>query len=106
SMQAGREDFDASALLSQMYVDRDQLVQRVLGSLRRRDQVGLREVIADQPLEQGLAELVGYLSLREPGFAVVFDEEHREQIAWNTDGTDRVAELPQVSFSRDRSELT
>ncbi|MDQ6945289.1 MAG: DUF3375 domain-containing protein, partial [Actinomycetota bacterium] len=42
SMQAGREDFDASALLSQMYVDRDQLVQRVLGSLRRRDQVGLR----------------------------------------------------------------
>ncbi|MGH9071714.1 MAG: DUF3375 family protein, partial [Acidimicrobiales bacterium] len=81
----------------------DQLVQQVLGSLSRHDQVGLGEVVANRPLEQGLAELVGYLSLNEPGVAVVFDEEYREQITWSTDDADRVADLPQVSFSRDRS---
>lgn len=100
SMQPGRADFDSSALLSQMYVDREALVQRVLASLSRREQIGLREVVATAPLEQGLAELVGYLSIREPGLAVIFDEERRERIKWAADDVDRVAELPQVSFSR------
>ncbi len=106
SMQRGDDRFDSSAMLSQLYVDRDELVQRVLGSLSRRDQVGLGEVIADDPLQQGLAELIGYLSLKETGLSVVFDEERRELIEWRTEGTTRVAELPQVNFTRDRSEVS
>jgi hypothetical protein len=104
SIEQGRDDFDASALVSQLYVDREVLVRRVLGSMGRRAQVGLREVVAGDPLEQGLAELVGYLSLAEPGLAVVFDEQQREQVAWSDDEVDRVAELPRVSFARNRSE--
>lgn len=104
SIEQGRDDFDASALVSQLYVDREVLVRRVLGSMGRRAQVGLREVVASEPLEQGLAELVGYLSLAQPGLAVVFDEQQREQVAWSADDVDRVAELPRVSFSRNRSE--
>jgi hypothetical protein len=104
SIEQGRDDFDASALVSQLYVDREVLVRRVLGSMGRRAQVGLREVVAGDPLEQGLAELVGYLSLAEPGLAVVFDEHQREQVVWSADEVDRVAELPRVSFSRYRSE--
>jgi hypothetical protein len=103
SIEAGPDDFDSSALLRQLYVDRDELVQRVLTSLRRRDQVGLGELVAREPLEQGLAELVGYLSLAEPGFTVLFDEARRERIEWAAEEVDRVAELPGVSFSRDRS---
>ncbi len=106
SMQRGDDRFDSSAMLSQLYVDRDELVQRVLGSLSRHDQVGLGEVIADDPLQQGLAELIGYLSLKETGLSVVFDEERRELIEWRTEGTTRVAELPQVNFTRDRSEVS
>jgi hypothetical protein len=53
-------------------------------------------------LEQGLAELIGYLSLREPGFAVVFDEERRERIEWCAEDVDRIAELPRVNFTRAR----
>ena len=65
----------------QIYVDRDLLAATRAGtSLGPRDQVGLAEVVADDPLEQGLAELVGYLSLAEPGLAVIFDEDRREQI--------------------------
>ena len=104
-MHDGSDDFDTSALLSQMYVDREDLLRRVWETLGPREQVGLREVVAGAPLEQGLAELVGYLALTEPGLAVVFDEQQREQIAWRADEVERVAELPRVNFSRDRSEL-
>lgn len=103
AIEPGRDDFDPSVLLDQIYVDRDQLAQQVLGSLRRRDQVSLREVLSDRPLEQGLAELIGYLSLREPGLTVVFDEERREHVRWSTGSTDRVADLPQVSFTREQT---
>jgi Protein of unknown function (DUF3375) len=101
----GSDDFDSSALLSQMYIDRDDLLRRVWDRLGPRTQVGLCEVLAGAPLEQGLAELVGYLSLIEPGLAVVFDEQHREQIGWSADEVERVAELPRVNFSRDRTEM-
>lgn len=105
-LQEGSDDFDSSALVSQMYIDRDDLLRRVWDTLGPRDQVGLREVVAGAPLEQGLAELVGYLSLIEPGLAVVFDDQEREQIAWSAEEIERVAELPRVSFSRDRMETS
>jgi hypothetical protein len=103
-MEQGNNDFDSSAMLNQLYVDRDVLAQRVLGSLGRHDQVSLSEVIIGAPLEQGLAELVGYLSLNQPGLAVIFDEERRERIEWSTADVERVADLPWVNFSRDGME--
>src|SRR5665213_3095781 len=104
SMEQGNNDFDSSALLNQLYVDRDLLTQRVLSSLGRHDQVSRSEVITGEPLEQGLAELVGYLSLNQPGLSVIFDEERRERIEWTTADVERVVELPRVNFSRDQSE--
>ena len=106
SMEQGSSDFDSSAMLNQLYVDRDALVQRVLSTLGRHDQVSLSEVITGQPLEQGLAELVGYLSLNQPRLSVIFDEERRERIEWSAADAERVADLPRVNFSRDRSETT
>lgn len=100
NLAAGSEDFEASALVSQVYVDRSQLVHQVWKALGASEQVGLREVLAAAPLEQGLAELLGYLSLTEPDLAVVFDDEHREQIGWSAGDVDRIAELPRTSFAR------
>ena len=104
-MEQGDSDFDSSAMLSQLFVDRDLLAQRVLSSLGRHDQVSLSEVITSEPLEQGLAELVGYLSLNQPGITVIFDDDRRDHIVWGTDDVERVADLPWVNFNRDRSEL-
>lgn len=103
---AGSEEFDSSALLSQMYIDRARLAASVWDGLGPQEQVGLRTVLADNPLQQGLAELIGYLSLTEPGLAVVFDGEHREQLSWSAkdEEVERVADLPRVSFTRDRAE--
>ena len=56
--------------------------------------------MAEAPLEQGLAELVGYLSLTEPGLAVVFDDSSGSRSSWSVDEeVERVAELPRVSAS-------
>lgn len=100
---AGREDVDTSALFGQVYVDRERLRRTVRRELRGRDQVGLVEVLARQPLELGLAELVGYLCLGDPAFAVVFDDAAREQVRWtDPTGARRVATIPRVTF-RDSS---
>lgn len=96
----GDADFDSSVLVEQIYVDRALLRDRVLQSLGSRSQVGLEQVLNQQPIEHGLAELVGYLSLREPGLDIVFDDDGRAQIAWDTEHERRVADLPRVTFSR------
>ena len=35
---------------------------------------------------------------------MVFDDQQREQITWSAEEVERVAELPRVSFSRERME--
>ncbi|AXK88195.1 DUF3375 domain-containing protein [Nocardia farcinica] len=95
------ENVDASALFEQVFVDRELLCGVVRGELRERAQVGLREVLGRRPLEQGMAELIAYLSLDDPAFQIVFDEATREQVRWIDDGgAERVATIPRVTFIR------
>jgi hypothetical protein len=99
----GDDDFDSSLLFEQVYVDPARLVGAVRRALRAAAQIDLAQLLRDQPLEQGLAELVTYLSLTDPGFAVVFDEEVTEQICWpdaEAVGRERVATVPRVTFAR------
>lgn len=95
----GAVDFDAEVLLDQVYVDLEELGETVRGALRGRDQVGLDQVVAGQPLRQGLAELIGYLSLSDPAFAVVFDAAERDQITWENEESTVVADVPTVVFA-------
>jgi hypothetical protein len=105
---AGSEDFDSDALVTQMQIDRARLAATVWDRLGPQDQIGLGRVLESQPLQQGLAELVGYLSLSEPGLTVVFDPERNERVSWSADEEtlERVAELPRVSFARDQRRET
>jgi hypothetical protein len=125
-LDAGVGDLDHASLFEQLHVDRDVLLRTVLEQLGPRGAVRLDDVIAGNPLEQGLAELVGYLSLDEPGLRVTFDDDARSRVAWavgqgdrvhradvstvsepaeggpegSDDGLDRVADIPVVTFSR------
>ncbi|MFE4464735.1 DUF3375 domain-containing protein [Oerskovia sp. NPDC056781] len=82
---AGVADFDASALFTQVHVDPERLSRTVRDALRRRGQVSLAQLVEENPLEQGLAELVTYLSLDDPRFAVVHDPEHTDEVRWVVD---------------------
>jgi hypothetical protein len=101
TIDAGDEDLDAAALYSQFIVDKAALAQHVRQSLQQRTQVTLTELLQSRPLQQGLAELVAYLSLAaEPGRAVI-DDAVEEQVAWLArNGQRKTARLPRVIFSR------
>ena len=95
------EETDPAALFEQVYVDPEPLRGGVRHVLRGQPQIGLAELVARYPLRQGVAELVTYLSLRDESFAIVYDEQHRDQITWSAaDGRERTATLPRVTYAR------
>jgi Protein of unknown function (DUF3375) len=94
-------EVDSSLLFEQVYVDPAPLSLAVRQILQSRPQIGLDELIESRPLELGLAELVTYLSLDDPGFEVVFDETQRRTVSWmDGDGVRRRATVPSVTFAR------
>jgi hypothetical protein len=99
-MQDSEGEIDVSQLFEQIYVDPARLSRGVQLALRERQQIGLGQLLEDQPLEQGLAELVTYLSLTDPAFDVVFDDQASEQVRYSRDGGVRVATVPRVTFAR------
>ena len=94
AVDAGDESFDAAALFSQFTVDRQRLQAHVAASLAGREQVSLADVVAANPITQGLAEVVTYLSLADADNAV-FDDDARQELTW--DG--RAADVPLVVFT-------
>ena len=96
------EETDPAALFDQVHVDPVPLAAGVRGALRGQPTVGLRELVARRPIQQGLAELVTYLSLKDETFRIVYDEGQREKIGWTEEGGSRVVSLPRVSYARTR----
>lgn len=95
------DEADPAVLFDQVYVDPGPLRRAVLRSLRRVPQVGLTELVRDQPLRHGLAELIAYLSLNDDMFRLVFDDQHTEHLRWRDDeGRERMATLPRATFVR------
>ena len=105
ALQAGDEDIDPAALFEQVVVDKAWLTRHIRHTLQDRVQITLSELVASQPLQQGLAELVAYLQLGSETFSTVVDEDTVESIRWQTVATDgqaitRTARLPRVIFMR------
>ncbi|HEY6355409.1 MAG TPA: DUF3375 domain-containing protein [Burkholderiaceae bacterium] len=100
-LDLGDEDLDSTVLFSQFIVDKAALEQHLRQSLQQRTQVTLAELLAGRPLQQGLAELVAYLTLAvEPGRAVI-DDTLQDSVTWVARGGQRKsARLPRVIFSR------
>jgi hypothetical protein len=97
---AGEGDLDTSLLFEQVHVDRARLSLQVRQELADRDQIGFTDLVARRPIEQGLGEVVGYLSLDDPWFDVVFDETVRQLVGWHDADGARTALVPAVTFVR------
>lgn len=101
------DETDPSALFDQVYVDPDLLRGNVRAALRRRPQIGLADLVKEEPLAHGLAELVTYLSLRDDTFETNYDEAVHDQVTWtDPDGRARTATLPRIIFARAVSPVT
>lgn len=95
----GDDDIPADALFEQTYVDKEVLRARLRRALQDRRQISLGELIDRYPLEQGLAELVAWMSLATGEGVGVIDEERSQAVTWvDADGLSRKATMPTVIF--------
>lgn len=87
------------ALFSTTYVDKTRLLQSIRRALQFRGQVSLEELTQAYPLEQGLAELITYLSLAADNPDAFIDDSRRVAISWvNELGATRRVHMPAVLF--------
>jgi flagellar motility protein MotE (MotC chaperone) len=101
-LEAGSEAaINADALFEQVHVDKLRLAATIRKTLQRRDQIALSALVAEYPLQQGLAELVAYLSLAAEQADALIDDRQHETIRWtDAQGVHRQARLPTVIFVR------
>lgn len=98
---ADEEDIDVSALFSQTFVDQGRLAENVRSLLPRRSSALLDDILALYPVEQGVAEIIGYLSLTEEDLTVTLDETGETVLHYlDVEGRPRRARMPKVTVSR------
>jgi flagellar motility protein MotE (MotC chaperone) len=98
----GDEDISSDALFEQRYVDKPRLAAQIRRALQNRHQVSLAEVVEKYPLEQGLAELVAYLSLGAEDRKAIIDDTQTQTLIWiDESGKIRQATLPLIIFNRE-----
>jgi Protein of unknown function (DUF3375) len=94
-------DIPADALFHQVHVDKGRLTAHIRRALQTRQQVSLAEVVRAHPIQQGLAELVAYLSIAAEDRAAVIDDAGSQTLTWSDDeGTLRQATMPLVIFNQ------
>lgn len=98
---AEEEDLDLSALLSQTFVDRARLVDNLRALVPEGSAATLSDIVAIYPIEQGAAEIVGYLSIDEDDLRLDMDEATETVIGYvEADGSPRRVRMPKVTVSR------
>jgi len=96
----GDQSLAADALFEQVYVDKTRLMSQIRWALQTRRQISLADLVEHFPLEQGLAELVAYLSLAAEDNAAVIDDGNKQELWWtDAAGARRRATMPLVVFS-------
>ena len=98
------EAMNDEALFNQVVVDKAEMKRNIRLILQRKDQATLSELLEEHPLEEGLAELVTYLSIAEESLYALVDEENREELRWiDKGGVLRSANVPRILFNRSRN---
>lgn len=95
-------DLPVDALFDQVYVDKDRLRHHLRRELQGRPRIRLAELLESYPLEQGLAELVAWLSLAAEEGRGVIDERNPQSATWvDRAGRTRRATFPSVTYVAD-----
>jgi hypothetical protein len=96
-------EIEPDLLFTQTFVDQARLASHIRAVLPPRSAALLSDIIAMYPLEQGAAEIIGYLALDDEDVAVEMDESDETLIDFE-DPSDptrtRRARLPKVTVRR------
>jgi hypothetical protein len=97
------EEVDAGLLFTQTYIDQARLLETIHTVLPEHSSALLSDVLAVYPIEQGAAEIVGYLALNDEGVSIEMDDTD-ETVLDYVDPTDsditKRARLPKVTVKR------
>jgi flagellar motility protein MotE (MotC chaperone) len=95
------EPIDLSTLFSQTFVDPARLAHNIRAVLPERSSTLLTDILDLYPVEQGVAEILGYLSLTDDDLTVTLDERDEIVVDYlDPDGAGRRARMPRVTVSR------
>ncbi len=95
------EQIDVSALFSQTFVDQARLAANIRSLIPQRSTALLSDIIAFYPVQRGVAEIIGYLSLTDGDLTVTVNESEESAIEYlDTEGHPRRARMPKVTVSR------
>lgn len=90
---------DFSSLFNQFTVNKKKLQDRIQNFLAIKGQITLREVLEEHPLENGLAEIVTYLSIASQSDRHIISDEFPIKVPIDKD-MKRMIEIPQIIFNR------
>jgi hypothetical protein len=97
------EEVDADLLFTQTFVDQARLIEIIRNVLPESSSALLSDVVAVHPIEQGAAEIVGYLALNDDDLTVDMDDADETLLEYSDpadpDRTKR-ARLPKVTVRR------
>lgn len=96
----GTDDLDTTALFEQAFVDTARLATQIRTVVPPRSSALLRDVLELYPLQDGLAELVGYLALDDEGLRIELDDTARIELEIRDDHGARLVRLPEVTVVR------
>jgi len=99
----GTEDVDSEILFAQNFIDQTRLLGVLREILPENSSALLSDIAAIHPIEQGAAEIVGYLALDDEGLTVEMDDTDETVLEYSdpTDpGTTKRARLPKVTVRR------
>ncbi len=92
---------DDEVLFNQVVVDKKRLKGNIRRFVQKQDQASLGDILVQHPLEEGLAELVAYLSIAEDSLSAIIDDKIKEEIRWtDREGILRSASIPRILFNR------
>lgn len=98
--EAGGEA-DYEALFAQRFIDKARLAANIRAIVPPRSSVEFAEVLALYPVEEGVAEILGYLSLADDEFDLELRDDEEMTIDYlDTAGTRRRAHLPRTTVTR------
>jgi hypothetical protein len=97
----GSDEIPTDVLYQQVYVDKAALLANIRRTLQTRPQISLADLLAEHPLERGLAEVVAYLSLAADDRRAHIDDEQKQTVSWtDPSGRQRQATVPLVVYCR------
>lgn len=103
SVTTATEDVDPTLLFAQTYVDSARLLANVRDEIPPRSSALLADIVAAHPIEQGIAEIVGYLALQDDEVTIEMDLAQETTLVYpdpDDSSVMRRVRLPQVTVRR------